>query len=326
MSRKGKDLLFIIIVGFLVAVPSFPRTISAQGSYPSRPITLIIDQGAGGMTDVFTRVVAKAAEKELGQPIVCENKAGGEGTIAVNTVVKSKPDGYTLGISSISTNTCKPHMEKLPFDPRTDTTDIAVYLKFAHCLAVRTDSPWKTFEEVIAYARQNPGKFNYATVGMGSTPRIVMEQIAIKEGIKWSVVPFKSGSESVLAAVGGHVNATTAGPADVVPHIQSGKLRLIYSLTDTRWPIAPNIPSVLEKYGFWGMSYKTVIGPIGLPDAITEKVQNAIKKAVDDPTSVQLAKTLQIERCYMSGKDYSKLWRSRYDEMGKIIRSLGLGK
>ena len=271
---------------------------------------MIIDQGAGGMNDVVVRALCRVAEKELGQPIVCENKPGGAGTLAVNTVIKSKADGYTLGISSFSTNIYKPHMEKLSFDVRTDQTDIAVYLKYTHALCVKADAPWKTFEEVIAYARKNPGKFNYSTAGIGSTQHIVMERIAMKEKIKWSSVPFKSGSESVLACLGGHVNATAAGPADVIPHIEAGKLRLLFSFVDYRWPVAPNIPCALEKYGFGGETYKSIMGPVGVPDAIVEKLQNAVKKAVDDPVYVQLAKTLQFDRCYMSGKDYSKLWRS----------------
>jgi tripartite-type tricarboxylate transporter receptor subunit TctC len=227
---------------------------------------------------------------------------------------------------SISTNIYKPHMEQLPFDVRTDQTDIAVYLKYTHALCVKADAPWKTFEEVVAYARQNPGKFNYATTGMGSTQSIVMERIAHREKIKWSAVPFRSGSESVLACVGGHVSSTAAGPADVIPYIQAGKLRLILSLVDYRWPIAPNVPCALEKYGFWGMSYKSFMGPLRIPEAVVERLQNAFKNAIDDPDYVQLTKTLQVDRCYMSGKEYSKLWRSQYDEMKKIIEEIGLAK
>jgi tripartite-type tricarboxylate transporter receptor subunit TctC len=316
----------LLIFSVLAAVTSFPERISAQGPFPSRPITMIIDQGAGGMNDVVVRALCRIAEKELGQAIACENKPGGAGTLAVNAVIKQKADGYTLGISSFSTNIYKPHMENLSFDVRTDQTDIAVYLKYTHALCVKADAPWKTFEEVVTYARKNPGKFTYSTAGVGSTQHITMARIAMKEKINWSMVPFKSGSESVLACLGGHVSATAAGPADVIPHIEAGKLRLLFSFVDYRWPIAPNIPCALEKYGFWGETYKSIIGPAGMSGAIVDKLQNAFKKAIDDPVFVQLAKTLQFDRCYMSGKDYSKLWRSQYDEGGKIIRDMGLGK
>lgn len=326
MCSKRKGLLLVVFVWLFVTAISFSENVLAQGSFPSRPITLIIDQGVGGMNDITARAVAKAAEKELGQPIVCENKPGGGQTLARNIVVKSKPDGYTLGVSATSTNICAPHMQNLPFNVLTDHTDIAVYLKYAHALCVKSDAPWKTFEDVIAYARQNPGKFTYGTAGSGTTQHVVMERIAAKEGIKWSMVPFKSGSEPVLACLGGHVNAVAQGPVDLIPQIVAGKLRLILSLNDTRWQIAPNIPTTLEKYGFFGFNYKSIIGPKGMDDRIVAKLENAFKKAVDDPSYVQLCETIQAERYYMSGKDYSKLWRSEYDAMGKVIRDMGLGK
>ena len=157
MCCNRKSFFHLISVGVLalVIVISFPERILAQKSYPSKPITLIIDQGVGGMNDITARAVAKAAEKELGQPIMCENKPGGGQTLARNLVVKSKPDGYTLGVSATSTNICAPHIQDLPFNVLTDHTDIAVYLKYAHALCVRADSPWKTIEDVIACSVTN---------------------------------------------------------------------------------------------------------------------------------------------------------------------------
>ncbi len=326
MCSRRIGLLFAVCLGLLVTVISFPEIVLAQGSYPSKPITLYIDQGPGGMNDVTARAVSKLAEKELGQPIVCENKPGGGQTLARALVVKAKPDGYTIGVSATSTNIISPHMKELSFNVLTDHTDIAVYLKYAHALCVRSDSPWKTFEDVIAYARQNPGKFSYGTAGAGTTQHIVMERIAKKEGIKWSMVPFKSGSEPVLAVLGGHVNAVAQGPADLVPHIESGKLRMILSLNDTRWKVAQNIPSSVEKYGFFGFNFKSIVGPKGMQEEVVAKIEKAYKKAATDPSFVELCKQLNSESYFMSGKDYSKLWRSQYEAMGEIVREIGLGK
>ena len=317
-------LLFVLFLGFLVALGACPAGVLAQDTFPAKPITMIIDQGPGGQNDVLTRAVSKAAEKELGKPIVCENRPGGGMIVARNYVLKSKPDGYTLGTAGSFNTVTWPHMEKLPFDVLTDQVDIAAYFKYTHALCVRADSPWKTMEDVIAYARQNPGKFTYGTAGVGNTQHIIMERIAKKEGIKLSQVPFKSGSEPVLACLGGHVNAVAQGPADVIPHIEAGKLRLILGLNDNRWAVAPNVPTCLEKYGFYGRNYKSIIGPKGIPDRVVEKLQNAFKKAVDDPSYVQLTKTLQVDRYYMGGKELSKLWRSEYDEVGKIIKELNI--
>jgi tripartite-type tricarboxylate transporter receptor subunit TctC len=295
-------------------------------TYPTKPITVVIDMGAGGMVDNMTRVLSRAAEKELGQPLVCENKGGGGGAIAKSYVLKSKGDGYTAGVCATATNIIVPHMQKVPYHPLTDLKEIMVFMQYTHALCVRSDSPWNTFEDVLAYARQNPGKFTYGTAGVGVTQHIAMERIALKEKVKWSMVPFKSGSEPVIACLGGHVNAVAQGPADVVPQIQAGKLRFLLSLNDIRWPIAPNIPSILEKYGFFGMSYESIYAPVGISEPVREKLENAFKKATSDPAFVEAAKTLNVVTLYMGGKEYEKMWKSHYEEMGKIIKELGLAK
>jgi len=324
MYEKCTRLLLVVPVGLFVLIASSPEGVWSQETFPSKPITMIIDQGPGGQNDVMTRALSKAAEKVLGKPIVCENRPGGGMIVARNYVLKSKPDGYTLGTGGSFNTVTWPHMQKLPFNVLTDQVDIAVYFKYTHGLCVRTDAPWKTIEDVIAYARQNPGKFTYGTAGVGNTQHIIMERIAKAERIKWSQVPFKSGSEPVLACMGGHLDAVAQGPADIIPHIQAGKLRFIFGLNDNRWAIAPDIPNVKEKYGFYGRNYKSIIGPKGIPDQVLDKLEIAFKKAVEDPTYTQLAEALQVESYYMSGKDVSKLWRSEYDEIGKMIKELDL--
>lgn len=270
--------------------------------------------------------MSKIAEKELGQPIICENKAGGGGAIAKSHVLKSKGDGYTLGVCTTATNINTPHMQKVPYNPLTDLKEVMVFMQYTHALCVRSDSPWNTFEDVLAYARQNPGKFTYGAAGIGVTQHIAMERIAMKEKIKWSIVPFKSGSEPVIALLGGHVNAAAQGPVDVIPHIQAGKLRFLLSLNDVRWPIAPNIPSMQEKYGFFGMSYESIYAPVGIAESVREKLEKAFKNAMNDPAFIEAAKAFNVVTVYMGGKEYEKMWKSHYEEMGKIIRELGLAK
>jgi tripartite-type tricarboxylate transporter receptor subunit TctC len=148
----------------------------------------------------------------------------------------------------------------------------------------------------------------------------------MKEGIKVSMVPFKSGSEAALAALGGHTMAVAQGPADLVPHVQSGKLRLLLALNDNRWSVAPAVPTVQEKYGFFGINYQTIFGPKGIPEPIARRLESAFKKAVQDPSYLELAKSLQVDTYYMSGNDYDKFWKSQYDEMGRVIKTLGLAK
>jgi len=326
MLKGNKGFWGLFFIGILFFIDPFPQNSLSQELYPTKPITMVIRSGAGGMADTMTRLLCKVTEKELGQPIICENRTGGGGVVGMTYVLKSKPDGYILGASTTGPYINSPHMEKVPYDPLTDVTDIMVYFKYTHALCVRSDAPWNTFEDILTYARQNPGKFTYGAAGVGVTQHIVMERIAMKEGVKWSFVPFKSGAEPTIACLGGHINAVAQGPADVVPHIQAGKLKLLLALNDNRWEIAPKVPTVLEKYGFYGLSLQGIYGPKGIPESIREKLQNAFRKAMNDPSYVEGAKTLNVVTLYMGGKDYEKLWKSQYDEMGKIIRAIGLGR
>lgn len=293
--------------------------------YPDKPITVVVPYGAGGMTDAVARPICKAAEKELGQPILVENKPGAAGVIGMNYVLKSKPDGYTLVITTSSCYFLVPHSRDVPFNSLTDVTDIAVISKFQHGLAVRSDSRWNTYEDVIKYAKENPGKFTYACAGIGVTQNICLERIALKEGIKWTSVPFKSGAESVTACLGGHTDAVSEGPTDLLPHIRGGKLKLLLSLNDFRWPGAPNVPNILEKgYNFYAWSFISLLGPKGLPEPIRQKLEDAFNKAKRDPSFIKVMDQFGVEASPMSGKEHGEFWRSRYDEMGKVVEALGL--
>jgi len=297
---------------------------SAQESYPSRPITMVVWSTAG-MGDTVTRVLCKNAEKELGQPILIETKPGAAGAIGINYVVQSKPDGYTIGMAVTSNYIVNPHIRKLSYDTLTAITDILAVCKYNFGLAVRADSPWNTYEDVVAYARANPGKFTYACAGVGVIQHITMERIAMKDGIKWQVVPFKSGGEAVMACLGGHTDAVVQGSVDEVPHLKAGKLKMLLSIDGAKWPDAPNAPTILEKgYGFTAMSYITYLGPKGIPEPIRQKLEGAFKKAMEDRSFEEVMKQYNVQQTYMSGKEYSALWRSQYDEMGKVVKALGL--
>jgi tripartite-type tricarboxylate transporter receptor subunit TctC len=325
-----KTYLKRISVGFFVAVLQFNFTClsesAAQEPFPTRPITILRPSTPGGQADVMLRIISKAAEKELGQPILVENKPGGGGIVAMTSVTRAKPDGYTLMDGSTSLFINVPHMQTVSFDVVTDFTQIIVDYKYTHGLAVRADSPFKTFEDITAFARKNPGKFSYgSSPGIGTTQHIVMERIAIKEGIRWTMVPFKSGAESTIACLGGHLDSVAQGPGDLVQYIKAGKLRLILQLNDQRWDVAPDVPTVFEKYGFYGLAFHSIFGPKGLPDRIVNILHDAFKKAATDKSFIDACNTSAIDIKYMNGKDYDKAWKPEYEVMGKILNSMGLG-
>jgi tripartite-type tricarboxylate transporter receptor subunit TctC len=309
-----------LIIGFFPILDGLAR----EPNFPVRPITMICGWGAGGMMDLSIRTLSKAAEKELGQPIIVENKTGAGGVIAQSYVCKSKPDGYTLGVTVTSTYILQPHIRKVSYDPLIDVTDVMAYARYVTGFCVRADAPWKSLEDVISFSRKNPSKFNFAHGGVGTTQHISMEWIALKEGIKWTQVPFKSGPEAVMAVLGGHTYSVTQGPADVLPYIKTGELKMLLALNENRWPEAPEVPTIFEKYKFCIPSYLGIYGPKEMPEAQRQKLETIFRNAMKDRSFIDTLNQGQIEIAYLGGKDYATKWKSRYQEMGKLLNSIGL--
>jgi tripartite-type tricarboxylate transporter receptor subunit TctC len=177
-------------------------TAAAAADFPSKPVTLICPWPPGGSTDVMMRAIAEATGKHLGQPVVIDNKPGGSGTVGPATLAAAgRPDGYTITQIPITVFRL-PHMIKATWDPMKDFTYIIHLTGYTFGVVVKADSPWKTWGEFIAHAKANPGKVTYATPGAGTTLHITMEQIAAKEGIKWTHVPMKGGAETTPAVLG----------------------------------------------------------------------------------------------------------------------------
>lgn len=322
-AKKFLRTVFIVI---LLVTGLFICNCLSQETYPNRSITMVLPW-AGGMSEVMMRALCKVAEKELGQPIIMEPKTGAGGAIGMNYLSKAKPDGYTLGVATTNVLIIQPHMQEVPHNVFTDFTDILVIYKSNLGLSVRADSPWNTFEDLIAYARKNPGKFKYGTTGVGVSQHICMEQIAMKEKIKWTAIPFKGEGESIAACLGGHTDACTQSALATSDHIKSGKMRLLLSLTDSRWPEYRNVPHILEKgYDFIAVSYLAVHGPGGLPESLRQKLESVFRRAKKDPSILEFAEKFQVTLVDMGGKEYSALWKTKYyDEMGKVIKALGIG-
>lgn len=319
--KRSLAVIFVVplLVSFLVVIGAY-----AQDAYPNRPVTMVVTFGPG-MIDTVTRVLCKAAEKDLGQPIVIENKPGAAGTIGTNYLAKSKPDGYTLGSIGLGSCTIHPHLKNLAYNPLTDIVDITTIIRYPFGISVKRDAPWNSLEDIIAYARKNPGKFRYATAGYGIPQHICMERIALQEGIKWTLVPFKSGSESIISCLGGHTDATLQGPVDAMPQIRAGKLKLLLAIDEKRWGYLPDVPNILEKgYKFFANSYFSVSVPKGVPDRIIKKVEEVFNKAKKDPAFIQTLETFAVDVGTMNGKEYSTMWKKEYQEMKDVIKTLGL--
>jgi len=269
--------------------------------------------------------MATKAEKILGQPFIVTNNGGGGSSVATGIVAKKPADGYTILGGASSGLVRLPHMQTVPYKYE----DFVPIMHFATPeltpVVAKSTSPWKTFKELVDYAKKNPGKFTYAHPGFGMIPHIVMEYFAMKEGIKWQQVPFKSGVEVNNAVLGGHTNAGVAGSSDLIPQVQAGKMKLLIIISGNRWSATPKVQTIVEKgHDFYLLSYVGIYGPKGLPDPIREKLDKVFKNAMKDPAFQDMLKKYTIDEAYMSGKDYTKKWQSLYGPMGKIVTQLGL--
>ena len=305
------------------AIAAFATVAQAQ-QFPNRPVTLIVPWPAGGSTDIGMRALAAATEKHLGQSIVIENKPGAAGTIGpANMAANAKPDGYTVAQLPITVSRL-PFIQKTSFDPTSDFTYIIHVTGYTFGVAVKADAPWKTFQELLDYAKANPGKVNYGTPGAGSSLHITMEQIAKQKGVKWTQIPFKGVAESMNALLGGHIDVTTdsTGWAELV---NAGKFRLLVTWGAQRTKNWPNVPT-LKEIGIDMVSNSPfgIGGPKGMDPAVVKVLHDAFKKGMEEQSYKDTIAKLDMEPYYLSTADYQAYAMQQVSEQKQLVEELGL--
>jgi tripartite-type tricarboxylate transporter receptor subunit TctC len=294
--------------------------------YPAKQITFIIPYQAGGFTDLLSRTLANSVKKDLGQPVICENKAGGGGTVGLSYVVNQPADGYTIGLITPGAFLAS-HMGKSPFHPLKDLTFICRISGGMTAVVVRADSPFKTLEDLIRFTKQNPGKITYGTSGMGTITHLAMEELStLAGGVNWKLIPYKSGAEAATALLGGHVDVVSDAPS-WQPLVDAGKLRLLAVFTEKRSARYPDVPTVKESgYNMSVPGPNGVIGPKGLPKPVVQKLDAAYRKALQDPEVLAVLKRFDLTQLYLGSDDYTKSAQEEFDWSGKLVHKLGLDK
>jgi tripartite-type tricarboxylate transporter receptor subunit TctC len=291
-------------------------------AFPAKPITLICPWPPGGPTDLHLRKVAELGAKHLGQPVIVENRPGGSGMNGPATMTKTaKPDGYTISQLPISAYRV-PYMQKVDWDPINDFTYIIGISGYTFGIVVKSDSPFKSFQDLIAYAKANPGKLSYGTPGTGTSLHLAMEEIAAKAGVKFLHVPFKGNADSTQALMGGHimVQVDSTGWAR---QVDAGTFRLLATLGErrTRW----NAPTVKElgvdtvsdsPYG--------LVGPKGMPRDVVKRLHDAFKAAIDEPEHKKVLQQLDQLYWYKSSEDYAKWAAETFKAERATIERVGL--
>jgi len=308
----------------LIAVAALGlASLAAQAqNYPNRPITLIVPWPAGGSTDTHLRKLSELAAKNLGQPIVVENKPGAGGMLGpAGMAANAKPDGYTLSQLTIAAFR-QPHMQKVDYDPLKDFTYIIGVSGYTFGLVVKNDSPYKTFQDVITYAKAHPGEFSYSSTGTGTSPHLLMEEMAYKAGVKLNHIPFKGNADSTQALMGGHVMAQSDATG-WGKFVDAGTFRLLVTFGEnrTRWgaPTAKELGYDVVSYSPYG-----IVGPRGMDPKVVKILHDAFKKASEDPENQKVLQTLDQVYWYKSSDDYAKWAAESYVSERATIERLGL--
>lgn len=325
MKRKSlvRNLSFIVV---LICIVSLFYNF-AWAAYPEKPVTLICVWGTGGANDAIARNLAKHMGKYFPQPVVVVNKPGGAGTIGMAEIVSSKPDGYTIGSTTMSSLTIVPHNVKLPYNTPEDYLPIALVGTQTYAMVCNSEMPYKTFKEFIKYAKANPGKVRVATGGIGHISHLLLEQLKIQAKIDLTDVPFKGGGEVIAAILGKHVETCPLSIHEMLPHYRAGKVSILGVFDEKRRPPIAEIPTIRELgYDVAMLTYTLLVGPKDLPADIASKIREAYKKVSEDPEFIKFLESVGMAIQYEGTEDLRKRLRRDYEINKGVFERLGQQK
>jgi len=296
----------------------------AQPAFPSAPIRMLVPWGAGGTTDVQMRALCQAASARLGQPVVVENRAGAGGVLGAQAMLSARPDGYTIGQMPISVFR-QPLLNSRPlFDPLTDFSYIVHVTGYLFGTIVRPDAPWRTMAELIAHARANPGRLNYGTPGVGTSLHLTMEQIAQRQGIEWTHIPFRGFAENIQALLGSQIDILADSSA-WAPMALEGRVRVLAQWTEARAKRFPDVPTLRESgIDIVSASPYGLAGPRGMDPNVVRILHDAFHEATLDPTHVAILDRFDMAPMLKNTADYIAFVRQTMSEERELIERLNL--
>jgi tripartite-type tricarboxylate transporter receptor subunit TctC len=280
VGRNLRAAGFVVFAGFIVAMLGAP---AAAQEYPSRPITLIVPYAAGGGNDLMARTAAEKMSKTLGQQIVIENRGGAGGSIATRQIAKADPDGHTLGLGGTGTLAINPTLYgNVGYDPRKDFAPVGLIATSALVVCVQPSLPVRSIPDLIALAKKEPGKLNFASAGTGSGIHLASEYFATMAGIKLTHIPYKGSSPALTDLLGGHVAIYFSSLPPAVGLVKDGKVRALAVTSAKRSPIFPDLPTIAEAAlpGYEAVLHYGIVAPAKTPQAIIDKLAAALRAAV----------------------------------------------
>jgi tripartite-type tricarboxylate transporter receptor subunit TctC len=304
----------------------FTAQASHADAYPSKPVRIIVPFAAGGVADALPRIVGQKLSEKWGEPVVIENRAGASGNIGMGEGARAAPDGYTLVLAPTGNLTVNPFLFKLPFDTAKDFTPITVLATSPNVLVVHPSVPVKNFRELVAYAKANPGKLNFASPGEGSGAHLAGELLNIEAGINTQHVPYKGIAPAVTDLLGGQVQMMFAGISTVLQYIKGGKLIAIAIATSQRSALLPDVPTVAESglAGFDVTSWYGLVVRAGTPADIVQKIYRDAAEALrNEEVRAKLA-ALGLEPMGNTPEQFEKLIASESRKWSDIVRKANI--
>jgi tripartite-type tricarboxylate transporter receptor subunit TctC len=311
---------------FLFYLLLFLSTAVFAQAYPTRPIRLVVPLSPGGFADTPARMLAARLTEQLGKQVFVENKPGAGGTIGWDFAAKSAPDGYTLVITG-TTQLIGAHLYKnIPYDVFKDFTHISMMASGPYVLAVNPQKvPVSSVRELIAAAKAQPGKIDYASSGNGSSQHLVGALFNAMAGVELNHVPYKGSGPAMQDLLGGQVGVSFAGVPNVLSHVKAGRLKALAVTTSKRWSELPDVPTMAEAGvpGYEATLWLSVSGPAGMPAPLVQRLYTEIHKALQDPALQANFRTGGVEALSMTPQEITAYARTEYEKWGKVVRDTG---
>lgn len=308
----------IVAAAAIMSVTAMP--VQAQ-QFPNREVTLVVNFGAGGVTDIATRLFAKYFEKELGVPVVVTNRPGASATLGPAYVARQKPDGYTIAVVTFSAVAITPNLIEVPYKIK-DFDFLGVYGRYRYGLVVGANSPYQTVAELVEAAKASDKPLFFAAPSAPNN--LAFFELSKQTGAKFEQVLYKSGTDSVTATAAGEVVAAVQTPPEINPQVDSGNVRMLASVSPSRWTDRPEIPTMLELgYDISIESWMSLALPAGVPADIMARLNKAFEAAVKNPEYMEELNKLGLDPVYMTGQEYADKALQGYKDMRVQLANTG---
>ncbi len=329
MTRSCSAKIIFASAVALLSVAAAPGAIAQPSAsiWPIKAITMIVPFPPGGLADLVARPVAEAMSRELGQPVVIENKAGAGGGIGMSQAAKAKPDGYTI-LLALSSLTVIPEADVVLARPAmfalSDLRPIARFTADPTVLAVRADSPWKTVQQFVDDAKKRPSAINYGSSGSYGTMHVPMEILSQNANIKMTHVPFTGAGPAVVALLGGQIDAVSSGPATVLQQVKAGKLRVLGHWGSTQLSALPEVPSLKDAgYNAEYAQWSGLFVPAGVPEPIAQRLRAAAKAAAGDAKVKEIILNAGSPVQYLDSAEFEKYVQADAARMSAVVKRIG---